>query len=204
MDKDRAEPFIVTLAFQYIRKAIAERASPGNGGLYETQISSAVVERILKERPAGWFSDYGEMLLRCFSDAMEEGRRIQGPSPKRWKWGRYTYLDVPNPVAGRLPWIGTYFNLGPVPLSGAATTVKQTNRKLGPSERMNLSLGNWDASLLNLPIGESGHVASWHYRDEWSAYYAGRSFPMQFGKINVKDSVTFEPDGSHTRAAAGP
>jgi penicillin G amidase len=204
MDKDRAEPLIVTLTFQYVRKAIAERASPGQGGLYDTQISSVVVERVLKERPAGWFSDYGELLLRCFTDAMEEGQRIQGSSPGRWKWGSYTFLDVPNPVAGRLPWIGRYFNLGPLPLSGAATTVKQINRRLGPSERMNVSLGNWDSSLLNLPIGESGHVASRHYRDEWDAYYAGRSFPMRFGHVEVKSSITLEPDENRTRAEAGP
>ena len=46
---------------------------------------------------------------------------------------------------------------------------------------------------MNLPIGESGHVASLHYRDEWEAYYNGRSFPMQFNKLNVKSTVTFAP-----------
>src|SRR5579862_5021391 len=90
MDKDKAEPFMVTLTFQSIRRAIAERASPGSGALYDLQISSAVVERILKERPAGWFSDYGELLLRSFAGAMEEGQRLQGSDPKRWRWGRYT------------------------------------------------------------------------------------------------------------------
>ncbi len=193
MDKDKAEPFMITLTFQSIRRAIAERASPGSSALYDLQISSAVVERILKERPAGWFNDYDELLRRAFADAMEEGQRLQGSDPKRWKWGRYTYLDVPNPIAGRLPWIGGYFNLGPVPMSGGPTTVKQLNRRLGPSERMDVSLGDWGASLLNLPIGESGHVASGHYRDEWDAYYAGRSFPMQFGHVDLKSTVTFVP-----------
>ena len=58
---------------------------------------------------------------------------------------------------------------------------------------MDVSLGDWGASLLNLPIGESGHVASGHYRDEWDAYYAGRSFPMQFGHVDLKSMVTFVP-----------
>lgn len=193
MDKDRAEPFIVTLVYQYIRKAISERASPGSGALYETPLSPAVVERMLKERPDGWFGDYGELLLRCFADGMEEGQRIQGTDPKRWKWGKSEYFEVDNPIVGRVPWLGKYFDLGPVPMSGGVTTVKQLNRRLGPSERMDVSLGDWDASLLNLPIGESGHIASWHYRDEWDAYYAGLSFPMQFGKVNVKSAVTFVP-----------
>jgi penicillin amidase len=194
MDKDRAEPFIVTLVYQYLRKAIAERAAPGSGGIYEIPISSAVVERILKERPDGWFGDYGQLLLRCFADGLEEGQRIQGRDPKRWKWGKYEYLEVDNPVVGRVPWIGKYFNLGPFPMSGAPTTVKQLNRRVGPSERMDLSVGNWDASLLNLPIGESAHIASSHYRDEWDEFYLGRSFPMQFNHVDVKSSVRFVPE----------
>ena len=193
MDKDRAEPFIVTLEFQYIRKAVAERASPGNGELYDAQMSPAVIERLLKERPADWFGDYDRLLLRCFADGMEEGQRVQGNDPTRWRYGRYMYLDLPNPVAGKLPWIGKYFNVGPEPMSGGSTSVKQTTRKLGPSERMNVSVGNWDDSLMNLPLGESGHVASSHYRDQWDAYYAGRSFPMRFDRPEVKSTVMLVP-----------
>jgi penicillin amidase len=193
MDKDRAEPFIVTLVYQYIRKAVAERAAPGSGNLYDTQVSSAVVERILKERPPGWFDDYNELLLRCFADGMEEGQRIQGTDPKRWRWGRYAYVEIENPIVTRVPWVGKYFNIGPVAMSGAPTTVKQLNQRLGPSERMDVSVGDWDASLLDLTIGESGHIASWHYRDQWDAYYAGQSFPMQFGKVDVKSTATFVP-----------
>jgi penicillin amidase len=193
MDKESAAPFIVTLAYQYIRKAIAERAAPGSGDSYDVQMTTAVVERILKERPADWIGNYDELLLRCFADGMEEGQRIQGTDPKRWKWGKYMYLELQNPVAGKLPWIGGWFNLGPVPLSGGSTTVKQTTRRLGPSERMNVSPGNWDDSLLNLPLGQSGNFASSHYRDEWDAYYAGRSFPMQFGHVDAKSTVTFVP-----------
>jgi penicillin amidase len=118
---------------------------------------------------------------------------MQGMDPKRWKWGKYMYLTVTNPVINRIPVVGKYFNIGPVPMSGGSTTVKQTTRTLGPSERMDASLGDWDASLLNLPIGESGHVASRHYNDEWDAYYNGKSFPMQFNRVDVKSTVRFVP-----------
>jgi penicillin G amidase len=58
---------------------------------------------------------------------------------------------------------------------------------------MNASLGDWDGSLMNLPIGESGHIASTHYRDEWDAYYNGTSFPMQFKTVDAKSTVKFVP-----------
>ena len=193
MDQNRAEPLIVTLAYQYLRKAVAERASPGNGEIYDAKLAPAVVERILRERPATWFGDYNQLLLECFADGLEEGRRMQGTDPKRWKWGKYMYLTVNNPVVSRIPVVGKYFNIGPVPMSGGSTTVKQTTRILGPSERMDASVGDWDASLLNLPIGESGHAASRHYSDEWDAYYNGKSFPMQFNRVDVKSTVMFVP-----------
>ncbi len=194
MDRDRPEPLIANLTYQYLRKAIARRASPEHGQLWDVPMMPAVVEKILRDRPSGWFGDYKELLLRCFADAMEEGGRMQGADPKRWKWGRYMFLGVDNPVLSRVPLVGKYFNIGPVPLSGGPTSVKQTTQKLGPSERMNASPGNWDASLLNLPFGESGHIASSHYRDEWDAYYNGSSFPMQYGKIDAKSTVTFVPE----------
>jgi penicillin amidase len=194
MDQNRAEPLIVTLAWQYLRKAVAERASPGNGEIYDAKLAPAVIERLLRARPTTWFGDYNQLLLQCFADGLEEGRRMQGTDPKRWKWGKYMFLTINNPVISRVPVLGKYFNIGPVPMSGGSTTVKQTTRTLGPSERMDTSVGNWDASLLNLPIGESGHVASRHCSDEWNAYYNGKGFPMQFDKLNVKSSVTFVPE----------
>lgn len=193
MDRDRPEPLIVTLVYQYLRKAIAERASPGNGAIYEAKMARAMIERILRTRPADWFPDYDQMLLQCFADGMEEGQRIQGKDPKRWRWGKYMYLNVENPVVSRVPVIGKYFNIGPVPMSGGSTSVKQTTLKLGPSERMDSSPGDWDTSLGSLPVGESGHVASRHYRDQWDTYYNGRSFPMPFNKIDVKSTVRFLP-----------
>lgn len=193
MDRDHAEPLITTLVFQHLRKAVAERASPGSGGIYEGMLSSSVVERLLRERPEGWFASYDELLLRSFADAIEEGTQLQGGNPKAWRWGRYRYLTINHPVGSQIPWIGKYFGIGPVAMSGGATTVKQTTARLGPSERMDASLGDWDTSLMNIPIGESGHVVSSHYRDQWKAYFYGTSFPMQFQKVDVKDSVMFMP-----------
>ena len=196
MDKDHAEPLLATLIFQHVRKAVAERASPASGGSYDTQMSSAVIEKLLRERPEGWFGDYNELLLRSLADAVEEGTRLQGTDPKRWRWGKYQFTELAHPIGGRIPWIGKYFNIGPEPASGGSTTVKQTSRRLGPSERMNVSVGNWDSSLMNLVAGESEHFGSSHYRDQWDAYYAGTSFPMQFGKVESKGTLTLAPLGS--------
>jgi penicillin amidase len=193
MDKDRPEPLITELTSNYIKKAAAERASPGSGSIYRYQLSSALVQRMLTERPGGWFPDYDQMLLQAFADGMEEGSRMQGADPKRWKWGRYTWLNIKSPVGSHLPLVSQYFDIGPLPMSGGPVTVKQTTATLGPSERMDTSAGDWDASLWDVVIGESGHAASSQYKDQFDAYYSGRSFPMQFQKVDAKSTVTFAP-----------
>ncbi|MDQ6708646.1 MAG: penicillin acylase family protein, partial [Acidobacteriota bacterium] len=193
MDKDEPAPLIVTLSYQYVRKAAANRASPGNGGLYDSAMSVAVVENLLGARPPGWFDDYDEILLRSLLDGLEEGRRMQGRDVKQWAYGKYLQLRLFHPVGHQLPFVASYFDIGPVMMSGGSTTVKQTTRRLGPSMRMNADLGNWDNSLLNLPVGESGHVLSRHYKDEWDSYYAGTSFPMPFEKVDAKSTVEFRP-----------
>jgi penicillin amidase len=90
--------------------------------------------------------------------------------------------------------VGPYFNIGPVPMSGSPTTVKQVTRRRAPSMRMVVDLSDWDRSLLNITPGESGQALSRHYKDQWNAYYAGRSFPMQFLIVDEKATLTFVPE----------
>ncbi len=191
MDKDAAAPLLADLLFHYVRTAVAERASPGNGAAYEIQISSAVVETLLRQRPAGWFRDYDETILRAFVDALAEGRRMQGHDVKKWRWGKYLSVTIENPVVHRIPYVGNYFDIVATPMSGAGTTVKQTSQKIAPSMRMTADLGDWNRSLMNVQIGQSGQVLSGHYRDEWLDWYYGRTEPMEW-KTN-RQELTFLP-----------
>jgi len=59
---------------------------------------------------------------------------------------------------------------------------------------MVVDFADLDKSVLNISVGESGHVLSRHYRDQWDAYTAGRSFPMQFNKIDAEETLVFLPE----------
>ena len=195
MQKDLAAPFLITLAYQHLRTSVAESAAPGKGTAYEFSMAPLVLERLLRERPAGWFLDYDELLLRTLVDALEEGMRIQGRDIGRWQYGAYLRISINHPVIHRVPLVGKYFDIGPVPMSGSSTTIKQTTRTLAPSMRMNADLGDWDRSLLNVEIGQSGQPFSRHYQDEWLDYYNGRSYPMQFRGVEAKSTLQFRPVG---------
>ncbi len=194
MQKGTAAPMIAALVYDQIRKQMAERAAAGMGDAYTSFMAPGVVERLLRERPAGWFPDYDALLMRCLTGALGAGQKVQGSKVSRWDYGQYMSLEIANPVEGRLPVIGRFFNIGPVSMSGAGTTVKQYTRRLGPSLRMIVDLGDLDHSFANLVTGESAQVLSSHYKDQWEAYYAGRSFPMQYGKVDAKDVLVVKPE----------
>ena len=72
MDKDQPAPLIAeTLIYEQLRRAVGDRASNGKGNLWETVMGNAVVERILRDRPAG---DSVTMISSC-----------SGVSSMRWR-----------------------------------------------------------------------------------------------------------------------
>jgi len=193
MERGKAAPLLVTLLYQHLRRAVAEAASPGKGAAYTYGMAPSAIEKLFRERPAGWFAGYDELLVREFADAVDEGKRMQGRNLNKWDYGRYNEAAIEHPVGKGLPLIGRYFNVGAVPMSGSGTTVKLAVARVGPSMRMVVDLGDLDRSLQNLTIGQSGQVLSRHYKDQWKAYDAGTSFPMRFGKIDAKEVLTFTP-----------
>ncbi|MBS1828447.1 MAG: penicillin acylase family protein [Acidobacteria bacterium] len=187
-------PVVVTLVFQHLRRAIGDRASPGQGAAYEQQMAPAVIEKLLDTRPKEWFADFDQLLVKCFSDAIAEGKQQLGENVSKWDYGKYTGFTLQHPVISRVPYLGGWFRIGPVPMSGSTTTVKQTTRRMGPAMRFVADLSNWEQSLYSVTIGQSGQVLSPHFRDQWDAYYAGRAFPLQFGSVAAKDTIEVKPE----------
>ncbi len=192
MEQAQAAPLVVTLAYQHLRRAMVESASKAPS-TYDLQMAPPLLEKLFRTRPPGWFTDYDETLLKGLASAVEEGQRMQGSKVARWNYGKYTEITIPNPVVHSVPLVGKYFDIGPVPMSGASTTVKQLTRRLGPSMRMAADLSDWDRSLLNVTTGQSGQILSSHYRDEWEHYYVGETFPMKFKNIDVTSVLRLLP-----------
>ena len=94
----------------------------GQRGTVRGQMSYPVIAKLLEERPAGWFADYDAVLVQALADAVAEGRKEQGADVGAWKYGRHLQLTIRNPIAGRIPVLGTLFNIGPVPMSGSPTS----------------------------------------------------------------------------------
>ena len=196
MDKDQAAPLIIELFSNHLRSGLVKLLVPqAKQPLPDIQPRPQVAEELLRARPAGWIpkDDWDGWLLDSLNAALQDARTQQGSPPSKWHWGKALEWDFEHPVGKQLPVINTFFDMGPIPMSGSGTTVKQTTTHLGPSERMVVDLGDLDKSVQNLVMGESGFVASGHYKDQWQAYYVGRSFPMEFDHIDAKETLAVTP-----------
>lgn len=193
MDRNQPAPLIARLLYEHLRRSIATRVAPKAGVAYTSPMAPAVIEHLLRERPPGWFDSYDELLLGNFVDAVEEGKRMQGDDPGRWKYGRYNQLVLTS-VVDRVPLLGNYLRLRPVALSGGSTTVQQVAGSLTPSMRLVADLADWDNSLMNLTLGESGQRFSSHFRDQWRTYQDGGSFPLIFEQFRAKTRLEFIPE----------
>ena len=198
MDKDKAAPFVTQLLdLQLASALVASVIQPGIGAARPAiRPRPQRIQELLQLRPKGWApnNDWDDWLIGQARAALQEGRRVQGGRIAHWRWGQALSWKFEHPVGKQLPLVSSFFDIGPVAMSGSSTTVKQTTATLGPSERMVVDWGNLDGSVMNLRVGESGNVASNHYKDEWPAYYVGRSFPMEFERVQAKDVLRVKPE----------
>jgi penicillin amidase len=181
---------LVTLAYNRFLRSVVESVAGERASLYSSQMGPAFVESLLAARPAGWVRDYDELLVRSLAAGVDELRR-SGPA----RWGRYLEATIAHPIGHRIPVLRRWFDIGPFEQSGTTTTVKQTTRRLGPSLRLVVDLGDFDRSLLVLSTGQSGQPFSPHYRDQWPAYYQGRAFALAFRAPPGGARLSFSPSG---------
>ena len=196
MERDSPAPLIASFVYQHLKRKIVDRISPGRSEAYQDQMSQAVIQKLLTERPQGWFDDWDKTLIGCLDDAIEEIRRQQGSEIANWRYGRYNELAIPHPILGRIPFIGEWLefaNVGTVEMAGSSTTVKQTSKTLGPSMRFTADANDFNQSRLDLTVGESGNVFSPHYKDQWDTYWNGKSTPFAFDKLEAIHVLRMRP-----------
>jgi penicillin amidase len=195
MRADSAPAFLAYLLYQHLRRAIGEKASPKHGAAYRTFMAPGVVAQIVRERSREWFDDFDFLLAHELADAVEEGRRMQGRRLEKWRYGLANRVSLSHPVMGRIPWLGRYFNFGPVEMDGGVTTVRAVTEAYGPSMRFVADLSNLDESLIVIPTGQSGHRLSGHYGDQWKTYVSGGAFRLEFERVEAKATLRLIPDG---------
>jgi penicillin G amidase len=152
------------------------------------------------------------LLTKSLDEAVAELTKRFGVDMSHWTLGAYHHALIRHPLGAALaPALEAKFDVGDLPRGGDAYTIDATggadNQTAGGSFKIVADTGDWDQSLgLNNP-GQSGDVASPHYRDLYPLWARGKYFPIFFSRSKVESvaesTLELEPAAAAGAAGAG-
>jgi len=166
---------------------------------YDWGLSGPALENIITHRPPRWlpqgYSSYDDVLVAAVAKTVDSERAPR--DLKNWHWGDQLPVQVQHPLFASIPVLSRFSGTGSHPQSGSGSTVKQVGSDFGPSERLTVDFSNLDQSTLNIVIGQSGHLLSPHYKDQFAAWYQGSTFLLPFSEAavdkNAEHRLTLAP-----------
>ncbi|HMQ04513.1 MAG TPA: penicillin acylase family protein [Pyrinomonadaceae bacterium] len=171
-----------------IRNCLANRIAEVNKPAPAAAIRERILFWAIKERSARWlppnFKDHGEFVRACDESsrgALSAANRL-GADESKWRWDAVFRARFMHPLAAA-PLIGGQFLVEPKGVSGSGQT---PNVGAFVSMRHIASPGNWDATRLAIPLGQSGNNQSPHFRDQFEAWNTGKPALLPFSETAVK------------------
>ena len=181
MHTTEAAPAIVTAARDALWPLLLEPRLGAGWKLYEWPESSFAEEQLITTNPAAWlpatYQSWDDLLAAAVARGLAAAHAPA--NLKQWQYGAQHTVELAHPLYSMLPFLG-WTGVPPAPQSGDTTTVKQVGHSFGPSQRFTMDWSDPDQSTENIVLGQSGDPVSPWYRDQWSAWYRGTTFPLAF------------------------
>lgn len=154
-----------------------------------------------------WYADVNkarqrtrdELLQEALTRAMRSIRDIHGDSSLRWAWGRAHQVRFTHPL-NRARLVGAFFDRGPLPVGGDATTPLQTRAvervppglvQIAPAYRQVMEVGMWDRSESVMAGGQAGHALSRLFDDQVTMWREGVYHPMSWSRSAVEKVAVY-------------
>ncbi|HWI18431.1 MAG TPA: penicillin acylase family protein, partial [Vicinamibacterales bacterium] len=168
---------------------------------------------MIADRESRWFDDIttverresrDDIFLLAIRDADEQLQDDFGSGDDR-NWDRVHAARFTHPLASIAFPFRWFFDPGPVPIEGDGYTVMRVSwNRLNPftawehpSWRQLFDVGDWDASKVAMPAGQSGHPMSPFYFDQNDTWRTGgyRTQPFSRGAVSAaaKHRLLFVP-----------
>jgi penicillin G amidase len=188
MEKDSVAPTIAVNARQRLSRMMLEPRLGPDTAAYHWFMAPAWLEQAVRNQAPQWlpnnYKSYEDLLVAALEQT------IAGADPlERMRWGRANPVEIAHPVFKNIPWLNRWSAPGMHEQSGGSSTVKQVGGWFGPSERLTVDFSNLDASTLNTVTGQSGHLLSPNYMDQWEAWYNGTTFQWPFSPEAVEKTA---------------
>jgi len=172
-----------------VQEMLLEAKLGKDSDLYNWQMDEVWIENTVLLQPARWlpsgYANYSEFLTAALEKALKDAPR----DLNNWHYGKAFPIELSHDLFGKVPIVNRWAGPGIQPQPGDGTTVWQTGRSFGPSERMTVDFSNFDNSTLNIVNGQSGHLLSPYFNDQWDAWYHGTTFPLPYTEAAYSKTV---------------
>ncbi|MFX0100227.1 MAG: penicillin acylase family protein [Candidatus Hodarchaeota archaeon] len=182
---------IIGVGFHPMLKSTTER--------YHT--NTLMLFNVLDNPDSWWAKQAGgrnTLLEKSFKDAVTYLKKKLGKNQEKWHWGKLHKISFPHSMSVQKP-MDVVFNAGPRPIGGNKHTVAQFGMDPAnpykapmtwiPSYRHIVNLGNLDESYTVYAPGQSGHLASPHYKDLFELWLKGEYIPMLWSREKIEENT---------------
>lgn len=195
------------MLYNYLHLAMGDELGEDRFKLFlQTHQQQRTQNLLFDKKDSKWWDDIHtekketrqDIIYAAYCKAIEQLREAYGSNPKVWTWRKACQLELKHPL-GEVALFRPFFNVGPQSVYGGNETILQSGFKLdstghckvffGSQMRIMVDFANVDSSLNITPAGQSGHVMSDHYKDQFDLYCNRKFRPAFMGKDRI---VRFE------------
>lgn len=158
--------------------------------------------KLVTERPIHLldprYRSWDEALLAAADAVLAsyEGQSLTGRT-----WGERNTTRIRHPLSAALPgFAGRWLDVPPRAMPGDVDMPRLQGPSFGSSERIVVSPGREEAGYFHMPVGQSGHPLSPHYRDGQRAWEEGKPTPFLPGP--ALHTLKLVPEGRSGPGAA--
>ena len=135
--------------------------------------------RLVSDRPMHLlqprYRDWQEQFLEVIDTLLDEVLADGTTRLADYTWGKRNTSHVEHPLSPFIPGVGHWLNMSPRQLPGDSWTPRAQTPHAGASERMVVAPGHETDGIMEMPVGQSGHPLSPHYRDSHEAWARGEA-----------------------------
>jgi penicillin amidase len=172
-----------------------------------THFMKTSVSKFLKNEDSNWWDDINtevkesrkSVINASFNLTINELEAKLGKEPRNWQWGKVHKLELKHPLGAVKP-LNLLFNLGPIEISGGNEVLNnqgfhlnsELNYKVvfGPAMRRIIDFSALEQTISVLPGGQSGHLGSRFYGDQFKMYVNGSFRLQEFSPENIRSSYS--------------
>jgi penicillin amidase len=141
-----------------------------------------------------------ELFSASFRKAVGHGKDLMGPKLAEWRWGEIHKIQFHHPIAVRSRFLEALYDVGPMGVSGSFDTIAQSGWSHARPFYVQDSISLSQITDMTQPpglfclthMGASAHFFSSHYKDQISAWLAGRYFREPTDATDIRKSG-FDP-----------